>query len=142
VITVETRVTGSRRAPVPAWQVPPPSAWGAGGGRLTLRELIALAVSEQVAEFAGRQSDSRLVPFLTQQEIDGAAARGRVAPAPRRPGGEVDEGVAVGTAVQAFEDGLFLVLVDGEEQRDLDGEIAVAPTSRVTFLRLVALAGG
>jgi hypothetical protein len=50
--------------------------------------------------------------------------------------------VAVGTAIEAFEDGLFLVLVDGRQQTDLDAQVFVAADSTVTFVRLVALSGG
>ena len=42
----------------------------------------------------------------------------------------------------SFEDGLFLVIVDGQEQRSLDAQVYVQPDSRVAFVRLVMLAGG
>ena len=45
-------------------------------------------------------------------------------------------------AVAAFEDGLYLVLIDGEQQRDLDAQVLVYEETTLTFLRLVALAGG
>ena len=41
-----------------------------------------------------------------------------------------------------IEDGLYLVVVDGVEQRSLDSQVFVNPDSRVTFVRLVMLAGG
>jgi hypothetical protein len=43
--------------------------------------------------------------------------------------------------LQAFEDGLYLVAVDGVEQRNLDARIFLAADSRVVFIRLVFLAG-
>ena len=55
---------------------------------------------------------------------------------------KVDEEDAVGAALQAFEDGLYLVVLDGEEQRELDREVYLQPDSRVTFVRLAMLAGG
>ena len=42
----------------------------------------------------------------------------------------------------AFGDGLFLVLLDGRQETDLDARVEVGPGSTVTFVRLVALAGG
>ena len=41
----------------------------------------------------------------------------------------------------SFQDGLYLVLLDGREQRNLDEQIFLGPDSHVTFLRLTALAG-
>ncbi|HSL34673.1 MAG TPA: hypothetical protein VK871_13540 [Candidatus Limnocylindrales bacterium] len=53
----------------------------------------------------------------------------------------MDEGQAIGTALQAFEDGLYLVILDGREQRDLDEQVFPKPDSHLTFLRLVMLSG-
>jgi hypothetical protein len=50
--------------------------------------------------------------------------------------------LAVATALQAFEDGIFLVVIDEQEQRTLDQEVFVQPDSRLTFIRLSMLAGG
>jgi len=49
---------------------------------------------------------------------------------------------AVAIAVEAFQDGLYFIFIDGVQQKELDREVVVRPDSRVTFLRLVALAGG
>ena len=56
--------------------------------------------------------------------------------------GTVDVEEAVGTALQAFEDGLFLVVLDETELRDLDAQVFVQADSRLTFVRLTLLAGG
>ncbi|MBW3653458.1 MAG: hypothetical protein KY433_07670, partial [Actinobacteria bacterium] len=50
--------------------------------------------------------------------------------------------VAVATAIEAFVDGLFLVLVDGRQETELDAQVFVSADSTVTFVRLVALSGG
>ena len=55
---------------------------------------------------------------------------------------EVDEEQAVAAALQAFEDGIYLVAVDGRELRDLDQAVYLTQDSRVTFIRLALLAGG
>ena len=54
----------------------------------------------------------------------------------------VDEEESVAVACQAFEDGLFLVVIDGEDYREIDREIHLQPDSRVAFVRLTLLAGG
>ena len=41
----------------------------------------------------------------------------------------------------AFEDGLYLVLLDDKEQRNLDATVHLTDDSRVAFLRLTFLAG-
>ncbi|HEX9116191.1 MAG TPA: hypothetical protein VGA61_09000, partial [Anaerolineae bacterium] len=56
--------------------------------------------------------------------------------------GMVNPEEAVRTAKQAFEDGLYLVLVDDQQYKSLDDEIRLRPNGKVTFVRLVALAGG
>ena len=45
------------------------------------------------------------------------------------------------TALEAFIDGLYLVVIDGLEYRDLDAIVHLEPESRITFLRLTFLAG-
>ena len=62
------------------------------------------------------------------------------------PGGRelhqpVDADSAVTTALQAFEDGIYLVILDEKEQRDLDREVHLRPDSHLVFVRLVMLAG-
>jgi len=56
-------------------------------------------------------------------------------------GQNVDEEQAVGAALQAFEDGLYLVVLDGAEQRDLDKQVFLHADSRITFVRLAMLSG-
>src|SRR4051794_13166945 len=134
------RTTGRRTTRGPSFGVPVPD--DAAGGGLTLRELIALAVREELAAYGERRAERTFAQVLTEQRIAAGRAAGRIesgerhAPAPPGP----DQ--AVGIALQAFEDGLFLVLVDGKQETDLDAVLMVGPDSTVTFVRLVALAGG
>jgi hypothetical protein len=108
---------------------------------LTLRALIARIVGDEVAAFRARQADRRLVHVLTADQVAEGLTRGKVDPGGRVLEQEVDADRAVGTALQAFEDGLYLVVIDGREQRDLDEQVFLGPDSNVTFLRLVMLAG-
>jgi hypothetical protein len=55
---------------------------------------------------------------------------------------DVDDDAAVETALLAFEDGLYSVLIDDEPVDGLDEVVVISPHMRVLFLRLVALAGG
>jgi hypothetical protein len=65
---------------------------------------------------------------------DDAAALGGLIPG----GAPADPTLAAALALQAFEDGVYLVLLDGRRQRDLDAP--AAPGGTLTFLRLGALA--
>jgi len=143
VITVQARATGRRRSLAPDFELPPSDFAGEPGSPLTLRDLIARIVSQEVEQFRERQEQNQFLRALTAEQIEEGAANGAirsgasdVQPTP------VDAELAIGTALQAFEDGLYLVLIDREQYQSLDEQVVVGADSTVTFLRLVALAGG
>ncbi len=139
---VETRVIGKKTRPLDGWSIPtPPDEKADGGGPLTLRELITRVVRAEVSAFEKRERARRLIRVLSDREISEGAARGKIDSGGRPATGPVDEDVAVGAALQGFEDGLYLVILDGEEQRDLDRQVYVKAESRMVFLRLTFLAG-
>lgn len=112
-----------------------------GGGALTLRELITRIVRVEVDEYHKRERGRRFLRVLSDVEIADGAAKGKVDSGGKAPTGPVDADTAVGVALQGFEDGLYLVILDGEEQRDLDKQVYVTAESRIVFLRLTFLAG-
>jgi hypothetical protein len=141
-VLIETRVLGRKARVMDNWSVPlPPELSDPGDGGLTLRTLITRLVREQVNAFRERERTRRLVRFLSDREIADGAARGKIDPGGRPAGPEVDENVAVGAALQGFLDGLYIVVLDGVEQRDLERQIFVNAESRIVFLRLTFLAG-
>jgi hypothetical protein len=119
----------------------PPGLNGEGG--ITLRQIIEHVVREEVEAFKKRQTDRGLIRVMTVRQIEEAAERGKI-----DSGGseiepqEVDAGTAVGTAIQAFADGLYFVVVDEQQALDLDQQIFLGTESRITFIRLTLLAGG
>ena len=141
-ITIEGRVLGQRKPLLAAWALPLPDEWKDAGSRLRLREFITQVVLEEVAAFQDRQAQQRLLRVLTSAEIKQGAERGKVAMGGRDLEQEVDPQATVETALQAFEDGLYFVFVDSQQQLSLDDEVRLRPDSQVTFLRLVPLAGG
>jgi hypothetical protein len=139
---IETRIVGRRSHPLDRWAVPtPPPSDGGDGGGLTLRELIARVVRSEVAAFERREQVRQLLRVLSESQIAEGTARGKVDPGGRAPTGPADPDLAVGAALQGFEDGLYLVVLDGVEQRDLDGQVYLTAESRLVFLRLTFLAG-
>lgn len=139
---VETRVLGKKSRALDRWSVPlPPIDEASGDGGITLRALIERIVRGEVRAFEARERARRLVRVLSDAEIDDAAVRGKIDPGGRPPTGKVNPEAAVGAALQGFEDGLYLVVLDGEEQRDLDRQVFVTESSQLVFLRLTFLAG-
>jgi hypothetical protein len=140
VLTISARAMGKRKPLVPDWQIPWPPDEG-GGEALTLRELITRIVHNEVQTFEKRQEERKLIRILTEREIESGLEKGRVDSGGRDLHQKVNADEAVGTALQAFEDGLYLVFLDEEEQRDLDKQVFLRPDSKLTFVRLTMLAG-
>lgn len=140
--TLVARAIGKRQPLVPDWEIPYPPDLRPDGERITLRDLIARIVRDEVRAFKERQQQRRLIRVLTAREIEEGVARGKVDAGGHDLDQRVDEDEAVGAALQAFVDGLYLVVVDEKEERALDAEVYLKPDSKLVFLRVVALAGG
>jgi hypothetical protein len=143
-LTIEAKVFGQRRAALPARGItlPLPPEWG---DTLTLRDVLTAVVTREVEAFGERQEHRRLTRVLLPEEIAQGAALGKIdlgghneTPAPQ----PVSASEAVATALQAFEDRLYLVFADGQQVRTLDTTVALHEGSHMLFVRLVALIGG
>jgi hypothetical protein len=140
--TIGGKVLGSRKPLFADFSIPFPPEWEDAGG-LTLRDLIGRVVRSEVQAFRQRQDDRQVFRALTSRQIDEGAARGKIEMGGSEvPLQAVDADELVAVACQAFEDGIFLVVIDSEDQRELDREIHLQADSRVTFIRLTLLAGG
>lgn len=147
VITVEARVLGQRKPVLANRRIDLSAAPPAGldsSGVLRLRDLLACVVREEVRAFDQRQEERRLIKVLSPDQLDQAAATGKIVSGGMNEAAAtpVDEDAAVATALQAFVDGLYFVFLDGVQQQDLDADVTLRPESTMTFIRLVALAGG
>ncbi len=114
--------------------------------RLTVRELIALTVEEQVRDLrinrrldaaqAGRMLDRQ---YLTNEDIQHQASQGAI----RHPSiKDIDPDTEIRKAVRAFQRGAFIIVIDGYQAASLDETISLHLGSKVTFLRLTPLVGG
>lgn len=139
-MVIETRILGRTARPLDGWSVPAPPEVGGDDG-LTLRELITRVVQGEVRAFGQRSQARRLLRVLSASEITEQAARGKVDSGGREAGAPVDEEAAIGAALQGFADGLYLVILDGAEQRELDRQVFPRPDSKMVFVRLTFLAG-
>lgn len=144
MLTIAGRGVGARRPLFEDFSIPPPPDLG-DGGPLTLRDLIAHVVAAEAAAFDKRQAARRLDRVLSPRQIERGVEKGRISPEGRdpklRPPPPVDVPAAVATALEAFTDGLYLVVIDGMEYRELDAIVRLSSDSRITFLRLTFLAG-
>jgi hypothetical protein len=141
MITISGKAMGRRKPLFADFGIPlPPQFEGDQGA--TLRDLIESVVRQEVAAFRQRQADRQLLQCLTATQIEVAAEQGKIDSGGSEIRQDVDEDSAVATALTAFEDGIYLVVIDGEERRQLDEQLYLQPDSRVTFVRLALLAGG
>ena len=142
MVVVEARALGRKKPLIPEWSVPlPPELGPRRDDGVTLRQLIEHVVRNEVAAFAERQQARQFVRALSEREIAEGAEKGRVDPGGREPSYVPEPEIAVGTALEAFEDGLYLVLVDEQEKKNLDEAVFVRDDSKVVFVRLTFLAG-
>lgn len=140
--TVEARVLGQRRPLAERWTVALERADAEGS--VTLREALVAIVTDEVNAFNQRQRERRLIRVMTREEIERGAEAGKVdmvgldARAPQQA--QVTDAIA--TALQAFADRFYLVLLDGMSIETLDTPLTLHADSHLTFVRLVPLIGG
>jgi hypothetical protein len=151
--TIEAKILGQRASLQPAWQLVLPIAIAQHQSAeihppFLLRDLITYIVHSEVQTFQQRQQERRLLRVLGPQQLADAATSGKISmggPSDLtsiRTEHKIDEQSASITALQAFEDGLYFVFLNGIQQRFLEDEVLLGPGSTVTFIRLVALIGG
>lgn len=116
---------------------------------LTVRELITQTVEEQVRDLLiHRKLDNEKArqilqrQYLTEEEIQKQATSGVVKQPSKKPHSYIDSAVQVNKAILAFDNGTFMIVVDGRQLEDLDEMIALSPSSKVTFVRMTPLVGG
>jgi hypothetical protein len=104
--------------------------------RLTVRELIRSRVYQEVQDHNLRQGEvfrGLVQPADAEKVLNGwKVARGR----------QIDWKPQFERAVEAFEKGQILVLINDHQAAALDEEFDVGPDTTVTFLRLTLLVGG
>jgi hypothetical protein len=103
--------------------------------RCTVRDLIRSRVYQEVKDYNRRRPET----FSGLVAVEDAAA---AAGGPRRRQGTLDWRVQFARAVEAFEAGRVLVLVAERQAQSLEDEIEVAPSTSVSFVKLVPLVGG
>jgi hypothetical protein len=140
-VQIEARIVGQRKPIIPSWQLPIPEAWQSDEKPICLQDLIVYVVTHEVESFNDRQDQNQFLDVLTNQQTSEQAESGAVRFGSREPQ-KADLEKAIETALEAFEDGLYYVFLADQQIVDLGEQISLTPDSRVTFVRLVSLAGG
>ncbi|SMQ77379.1 hypothetical protein SAMN05444673_2721 [Bacillus sp. OV166] len=108
----------------------------------TLRVLLTELVSIQIQEFnATTQTETNMVSFLTNEEIEQQVYAGKVGFGTKYSDQKADLQTAVRVAIQAFEDGLYRVVINEKETLDLDERLGLQEEDQLTFIKLTMLAG-
>jgi len=110
---------------------------------LSLQELLAEIVTQEVSAFSARQSQQQLRQVLTKEGMETGLTQGKISSGEREfPAVEVNVQDAIAQAIQGFRDGLYYVFIDDIQYEHLDSPVAIKPESEMLFLRLVPLVGG
>ncbi len=142
MLTIAGKALGRKKPLFADFSVPVPPRFATGGDSATLRDLIEYIVRMEVDGFRQRQDDRKLLKVLSRGQIESALETGKVELGGQTLHQVVDADEAVANALLAFEDGLFITVLDEVERKSLDAQIYLQDDSRLTFIRLVMLAGG
>jgi hypothetical protein len=143
-LTISGKIVGKSQNLFTTWQmtlplgVTSPSA----NQRFTLAELLTQIVQTEIRAFRDRQSQRRLTKVLGLVEIETGAALGKIDSGGSDLDQVVDEQRAIENALQAFQDGFYLVFIDDQQQEDLTELVDLKANSELLFLRLTPLVGG
>lgn len=138
MLHVEAAVAGRKRSGAPDHAL----VVALSAGPTSLRDLIEAIVTAEVGAFLTRAGDERVVQVLTEEALADGLTRGSVRSGGRERADDVDADVAVRTALEAHQDGLFQTIVDDVPLDDLDELVSLRDGTRVMFVRLVPLSGG
>ena len=108
----------------------------------TLRELIAMLVTDGVRAYHTRIRQNGATNVLSPEQMEDMAQIGKIGFGIPFGSRQADPDQAVQAAIQAFTDGLVRIFVNDRELESLDGPMELRDGDEVTILRLVMLTGG
>ncbi len=107
----------------------------------SLRQLLTALVQHEVERYNRKEPGTRLIPFLTQQELEDQARTGKVGFGRIHSDKKADPEKAIVHALQCYEDGLVRILMNDEELTGLDEPLVIPQGTVLTLIRLTFLAG-
>ena len=112
------------------------------GSPKTVRELITMTVTACVREYEKRLENSDNMPRpLTAQQITDMSDVGKIAFGINYGDKRPDLQKALDLALQAYEDGIYRVFINGSELGSPDEKTEINEGDTLTFIRLTLLAG-
>jgi len=106
-----------------------------------LEEAIREIVAQQVSQYNARNIDQTIFPYLSQEQLEDQALAGRVSFGAAYDERKADKAKAITDALQAFEDGIYKVLIDDKVIDRLDERLELKDGAVFTFIRLTLLSG-
>ena len=106
-----------------------------------LKEAISEIVSKNVLEYNEKIPEKAIIKFLTNEEIESQADIGKVGFGSIYNENKLSVEKAIEVALQAFEDGIYKVLINEDVIEKLDSPINLKSGDIFTFIRLTLLAG-
>ena len=112
------------------------------GDAVCLKALIEEIVLHNVKAYNNKKVDSLITNFLTSDEIEEMAQKGKVGFRERYNIEKQDPQKAVSNAIQAFEDGIYRVFINDNEIENLQTPISLKENDHLAFIKFIMLAGG
>lgn len=106
-----------------------------------LKEAISEIVSKNVLEYNEKTQKKSIISFLTSEEIESQANIGKVGFGSIYNENKQSLEKAIDVALQAFEDGIYKVLINEDVIEELNSPINLKDGDIFTFIRLTLLAG-
>ncbi len=106
-----------------------------------LKDLIETLVRNNVRDFNNNIDDTKVLAFLTPLEIQTQSESGKIGFNSVENKTKADISKSIKNALQAFEDGIFLVFIDDDEIQSLNEKITLKTSSTIVFIRMTFLAG-
>lgn len=109
-----------------------------GSDDWTLSELIEMVVLEATTILNAPPHNAEFLQSVNARLAIAPASISEDKPS-EKAANDSQIGEAIASALQAFEEDVYLVVLDNEDVMDLDDQIELKPDSQVTFVRLVPL---
>jgi hypothetical protein len=80
--------------------------------------------------------------YLTDAEIKEQIKQGAVKHPSNKAPSKIKSRIEINNALTAFDQGVYVIVVDGQQVESLDDTITLTPHSKITFMKMTPLVGG
>ncbi len=143
MINISGKSPGQRRPLFKDWSISLNQLIDNQNSPIPFKNILSQIVTLEVTAFENRQHDQQMLRVLTEKQIQDQASQGKVDMGGREYNPQtVNREEVIKTALEAFQDGLFLTVIDEKEIKSLDEPVTITENSHITFIRLTLLIGG